>query len=76
MKGSREKCREAIDEILAEKLGAGMACIVAPQINLPATDEDLDAKIVEWAGLLLQMRSDDAPAAEVIIHAAVAALDS
>lgn len=69
LKGSREKCREAIDEILAEKVGAAMSCLIAPQITLPDTDEELDEKIVEWCGLMLQMRSDDATPAEVILHA-------
>jgi len=66
MRGSREKTREAIETLLEAHANPAMACLLAPMVTLPDTDELLDQQLADWAGLMCSLRSDTATPLEVV----------
>jgi hypothetical protein len=71
MRGSREKCLQDILEFLDTSYPM-LAPLIAPQIELPDTDEELDGKLEDLARRLCALRSDDAIPLEVIESASAA----
>jgi hypothetical protein len=64
MIGSREKSRAAIEAYLDANYPT-MACLIAPQVNLPDSDQALDDELERYARLFISLRSDDAKPLEV-----------
>lgn len=71
MAGSLEKTRLVVEALIDEKLPPPLAAMAAPMIELPETDAELDAKLLEYIEMLLGLRSDGLPELSLVPSVAV-----